>query len=74
MGYVYNSEGAHTAQIVIDDSRTASATPTGILDARGEMLMRVTQPIKQPLGFHTHARQAADTTSALVPASKVIIR
>lgn len=41
-----------TADHVIDDPREPRITPTGILDSRGEMLCRVTLPIKVPMGFH----------------------
>lgn len=41
-----------TADHVIDEPREPSLVPTGVLDARGQMLVRVTIPIKVPMGFH----------------------
>lgn len=40
-----------TADHVIDDPREPHITPIGILDARGMMLLRVSIPIKVPMGF-----------------------
>ncbi|AXQ68986.1 hypothetical protein HOU00_gp139 [Caulobacter phage CcrPW] len=40
-----------TADHVIDDPREPRITPTGILDHRGMMLLRVAVPIKVPMGF-----------------------
>lgn len=40
-----------TADFVVYEEREPRITPTGILDSRGMMLLRVTVPIKEEIGF-----------------------
>lgn len=42
-----------TADHVIDEPREPVIVPIGVLDSRGEMLVRITMPIKQRMGFNT---------------------
>lgn len=42
-----------TADHVLDDPREPRMVATGVYDASGEMLIRVTMPIKQRMGFAT---------------------
>lgn len=58
-----------TADHVIDDPREPHITPIGVLDARGMMLLRVSIPIKVPLGFAIpQVREPeADCVETIVP-------
>lgn len=57
-----------TASVVVDDPRQPRLEATGVLDARGKMLVRVIMPIKAPLGFQTPGRQyVEDELEAIVP-------
>lgn len=56
-----------TADHVIDDPREPHITPTGILDSRGMMLVRVTVPIKQKMGFGTFGKPADEEVETVLP-------
>lgn len=73
MNYVHGSWGGYTAQIVIDDPKT-SATDTGILNHRGEPLVRVHQAERSPAGFHTATRRHEPATTHILPSHLVIRR
>lgn len=49
-----------TADHVIDEPREPRLIPTGILDANGEMLIRVVVPIKVKMGFHCPGLEPAE--------------
>jgi hypothetical protein len=56
-----------TADHVIDDPREPTITPLGVLDHRGKMLLRVTVPIKQKMGFHTFIQPEPDEVETILP-------
>lgn len=58
-----------TADHVIDEPREPSLVPTGVLDANGQMLVRVTIPIKVPMGFAipNPRRDGAGEVETIVP-------
>lgn len=49
-----------TADHVIDDPRQPRIEQTGVLDERGQMLCRVTVPIKVKMGFHIPGQEPVD--------------
>jgi hypothetical protein len=56
-----------TADHVIDDPREPRVTPTGVLDHRGMMYLRVAMPIKVKMGFHLPGvREAHDEVHTVV--------
>ncbi|AFU88640.1 hypothetical protein CcrSwift_gp322 [Caulobacter phage CcrSwift] len=66
---------AASASTVVDDPREPSIVPTGVLDAAGEMLLKVHMPIKVPLGFAIPPvdRDDADEVVSYVPESQLIV-
>lgn len=57
-----------TADHLVDDPREPILTPIGVLDARGQMLVRVRVPIKVKMGFHLpHQNQEPDEVETIVP-------
>ncbi|ARB13851.1 hypothetical protein Ccr2_gp320 [Caulobacter phage Ccr2] len=66
---------AASASTVVDDPREPSIVPTGVLDAAGEMLLKVHMPIKVPLGFAIPLvdRDDADEVVSYVPESQLIV-
>ena len=73
MSYVYGSEGAYTAATVIDDPRQPRIIRTGILDRRGEMIVRVVQLQRVPMGFATGCQPQPDSITTWLPESLVQI-
>lgn len=75
-GIWYDSEGdpMATADHVVDDPRQPRLIPTGVLDANGEMLVRVYLPIKCRLGFHIpNERDVEDEVLMILPESQISI-
>uniref|UniRef100_A0AB74UIT6 Uncharacterized protein n=1 Tax=Caulobacter phage BL57 TaxID=3348355 RepID=A0AB74UIT6_9VIRU len=67
---------AASASTVVDDPREPNIIPTGILDAAGEMLLKVHMPIKVPMGFaipEVEGRDDADEVVSYVPESQLIV-
>lgn len=64
-----------TADMVVDDPREPQIQPIGILDERGQMLCRVTVPIKVPMGFHSPQRgmPVGDEVETIVPEDMLAI-
>ncbi len=62
--HVYGSEGAYTAQTVIDDPAMPTITPTSILDHRGDMLVRVRTPARVQMGVKAGASAAQAAPSS----------
>ncbi|USN15635.1 hypothetical protein KIKIMORA_05170 [Brevundimonas phage vB_BpoS-Kikimora] len=57
-----------TADHLVDDPREPIMTPTGVLDSRGQMLVRVRVPIKVKMGFHLpHESREPDEVETIVP-------
>jgi hypothetical protein len=53
---------------VVYEEREPTITPIGILDHRGMMLLRVTVPIKQTIGFHRPpGPRDADEVETILP-------
>lgn len=57
------------ATVVIDDPREPTIVATGVLDANGDMLLRVTTPIKVKMGFAIPTHDEADEVVSIVPES-----
>lgn len=63
-----DTEFSMTADHVVYEEREPTITPLGILDHRGMMLLRVTVPIKQPIGFHLPpGPRHADEVETILP-------
>ena len=63
-----------TADHLIDDPREPIITPTGVLDARGMMLVRVRVPIKVQMGFHSPVTDPEpDEVEAILPEDMLAI-
>lgn len=55
-----------TADVVVEDPREPRIEPLGILDARGQMLCRVTVPIKAEIGFVKRRPPVLEEVSTIV--------
>jgi hypothetical protein len=68
-GYFHTPDGDAfvTADHVIDDPREPRIVPTGILDERGMMLVRVTIPIKCKMGFARMLPEDPGEVTTIVP-------
>ena len=64
---------AITADHVIDDPRDPSIGPTGIFDERGQMLYRVTVPVKVKMGFALPTREAQQEEVSFVVAEDMLV-
>jgi hypothetical protein len=63
-----------TAGTVVVEEREPTITPTGVYDARGQMLCRVTLPIKVPVGFHIPGpRRDTGEVSAIVAEDQLAV-
>lgn len=75
-GPVPTGEGdyAWTADHLVDDPREPILTPTGVLDSRGQHLIRVRMPIKVPMGFHIPNRSnEPDEVEYIVPEDQLSV-
>lgn len=63
-----DSDYGVTADHIVYEEREPTITPTGVLDHRGMMLLRVTVPIKVPIGFHRPpGRDEATEVETILP-------
>lgn len=63
-----------TAGTVIDEPRQPMIMPTGVYDSRGKMILRVSIPITQSLGFMSRPEpEEDDHVHALVPEDMLMI-
>ncbi|AFU86810.1 hypothetical protein D869_gp104 [Caulobacter phage CcrRogue] len=71
----YDGDYSFTADHLIDDPREPNIVPIGLLDERGEMLLKVHMPIKVKMGFALPPsdRDDADEVVAYVPESQLIV-
>ncbi|AXQ68520.1 hypothetical protein HOT99_gp097 [Caulobacter phage CcrBL10] len=71
----YDGDYSFTADHLIDDPREPNIVPLGLLDARGEELLKVHMPIKVKMGFALPPsdRDTADEVVAYVPESQLIV-
>ncbi len=77
-GFFPTSDGDYfvTADHVIDEPREPTIVPIGVLDAQGEMLVRITIPVRLPtIGFHLPpgSGQEADCVEAILPENMVAV-
>jgi len=62
------TEYGMTADHLIDDPREPYVMPTGLLDSRGVMLLRITVPIKVAMGFEFPAKdEEPDVVETILP-------
>ncbi len=66
-GLIPENDYQATADTVYDNPRGPSIVPTGVLDSRGQMLCRVSMPIKVKMGFHSMMEDVADEMEMIVP-------
>lgn len=72
----YDEDGdiSMTSDTYIEDQRQPILTPTGVLDASGDMIIRVAMPIREKVGFAIpNPKNPPDMVEYLAPAESLTI-